>query len=237
MKSVSRFQKNCIRIALTAVLVSFFSLQSLAQLSGTKTIDQSGAGDYISFTAAVNALIAQGVNGAVIFDVVDEDYNEQINIPVIQGASETNTITFQGNETDSTLVRLYYSAGSSSNNYVVFLDGVSHIVFRKMTLQATGTSYARVILLDNSADSLKIENCRLLGLSTTSTSSNVAIIYSYNDKHDDMIIQNNLIKDGSFGIDIDKTSSYTSSNVQILNNTFWNQAQYAIKIDYEDKMS
>ena len=47
-----------------------------SQLSGTRTIDQSGAGDYLSFTEAVNDLNTQGVNGPLTFNVKPGTYTE-----------------------------------------------------------------------------------------------------------------------------------------------------------------
>ena len=52
----------------TVLMLGLFSVDSLAQLSGTITIDPNG-GDYTSFTAARNDLYSQGVSGAVTFQV------------------------------------------------------------------------------------------------------------------------------------------------------------------------
>ncbi len=56
MKSFPYSVRSGCRTTLTLILFFAFSWQVSGQLTGTKTIDQSGTGDYVSFTAAVNAL-------------------------------------------------------------------------------------------------------------------------------------------------------------------------------------
>jgi hypothetical protein len=241
MKSVCSFQKNCLRIALTAVLVTFFSFQSLAQLSGAYTIDPAGdpfnppaSMNFKTFQEAVDSLISQGVGGWVTFTVADGNYNERLYITNIQGASVTNTITFQGNETDSTKVKIYYANSSSGQNYVVGISGASHITIRKMTVQATGSSYATAIQFWGTADTNKVENCKLIGISTTSTSNELSVVHSYTGISPDNIIQNNLIMNGSNGIYFDESTH--TSGLQILNNKFEDQAHQGISLEYEDEV-
>ena len=110
MKSVSNFRNLTIKIAITAGLILFFSLQNFAQLSGTYTIDKAGGPfpNFTSFQAAVDSLLSptQGVNGPVVFNVADDTYNEQVVITQISGASAVNTVTFQSQSLDSTKVIL-----------------------------------------------------------------------------------------------------------------------------------
>src|SRR5512139_1894721 len=87
-----------------------------AQLSGTYSIGSGG--NYSSFTAAVNALTTQGVNGAVTFNVNTGSYSEQIEIPAISGASAVNTITFQAQSGNAANVTLSYTASAPASNYI-----------------------------------------------------------------------------------------------------------------------
>ncbi|MEZ6036226.1 MAG: NosD domain-containing protein [Planctomycetota bacterium] len=66
-----------------------------AQMSGPYLIDPAAAGAFASFTEAVNALFVNGVNGPVDIFVAPGAYTESVLFPPINGASSTNTITFQ----------------------------------------------------------------------------------------------------------------------------------------------
>ena len=162
MKLANNFRNTTIRIALTAVLILFFSLQNFAQLKGTYTIDKTGGTfptkNCKSFNEAVDSLESQGVSGAVIFNVVDDTYNEQVVITQISGASSDNTITFQSESLDSTAVILTYSSSDYSYNWTLRLNGADYVTIRKMTLAATGATYGRIININGTARYDTIEN-------------------------------------------------------------------------------
>ena len=69
--------------------------------------------DFRNFSEAADALNNRGVTGAVVFEVRDSIYNEQIEIGEVRGASAANTITFQSENGDSSQVVLTYAATSS----------------------------------------------------------------------------------------------------------------------------
>ena len=76
---------------------------AFSQLSGTYTIDVNGSGtsNYASFTAAVTALSANGVNGPVVFNVASGTYTEQVTFESYSGVSHVNTITFQSDPSNA----------------------------------------------------------------------------------------------------------------------------------------
>ncbi len=235
MKVTSNFQKAGFRIALITILLTCLSLQNFAQfLNGVYTIDQSGSGNYISFSAATDALKTQGINGPVIFNVADGTYEETFRLNEITGSSGTNTITFQSQSQDSTKVIINYTT-SSDNRYVFQLDSTDYITFKQLTFQSLGSDYPRVLNINGTATNITIENCRFLGYNTTSSYDNYALIYSYDDQTDNLLIQNNTFSNGSFGVRIDGYNSSTlSTGTQILNNKFIDQSQYGIYLQYQD---
>jgi hypothetical protein len=117
---------------------------NFAMMSGTYTIGGANP-DYPSFTSAVNALIAKGICTPVTFNVRNGTYNEQIIFPSINGSSSINTITFQSESGDSSLVSLVYAPTASNTNYTMYLTGVSNITFQKMHFGTLGTSYGNII--------------------------------------------------------------------------------------------
>ncbi|MBB4080308.1 hypothetical protein GGR28_002938, partial [Lewinella aquimaris] len=112
----------------------------------------------------------------MVFVVATGDYNEQVTLEAVTGASATNTITFESASGVSTDVNVYFAATSSSNNYVIRLSDAAHYRLRNITVTATGTIYSRAVHGQNGLQDLLIEGCRLTS-SATSTGSTSAGIY------------------------------------------------------------
>ncbi|UCG28309.1 MAG: hypothetical protein JSV24_02825, partial [Bacteroidales bacterium] len=231
----SCLSKLTFEVALTVLLVMNLSIQGFSQLSGAYTIDPSGGPfpNFVSFNAALDSLKSQGVSGPVVITAVDGDYSERLWIREIEGASAVNTITFQGNESDSSLVRLHQSSDGPNNYVVAFSNNTSHFIFRKMKIEATSTSlYARVVGFYNGADSIIVENCILMNYQTGSTNHISAIIYAYETVLKNVIIRNNYVLNGSHGFFVDSHSGAISNDVRVLNNEFRNQNTRCVVFEY-----
>ncbi|MCK5170893.1 MAG: hypothetical protein KAQ75_13530, partial [Bacteroidales bacterium] len=124
------------------------------QLNGTYTIGTIGTEDYTSFTEAVTALTNDGISGSVVFNVSTGDYNEQISIPEITGASETDTIVFQSTSGDTTDVKIYFDPATTDVNYTIHLAGVDHIRFKNLSIFSEGVSeFGNIVkITDNTKD-------------------------------------------------------------------------------------
>ncbi|MCX6352040.1 MAG: S8 family serine peptidase [Bacteroidetes bacterium] len=180
-------------------------------LSGAYTIG-GATPDYATIGDAVNDLNSRGVCGAVVFNISDGSYTEQLTINSIRGASSINTVTFQSLSGDSSKVNWNYP--NYSNNWVVNLFGASNVVINKITMQRTGTYFngSRLISL-TSTDNVKITNCRLIGQLARSTA-----IYDNNGYNSNLLISNNLIRLANYGIYL--AGGYYEDNNTIINNTF-----------------
>jgi hypothetical protein len=64
-----------------------------AQLAGHYQIGPGG--DFLTFTAAIDSLISQGVSDSVIFDIKTYYYRKQLTIPEIIGSDFIKTIAIQ----------------------------------------------------------------------------------------------------------------------------------------------
>ncbi|MEQ9188750.1 MAG: hypothetical protein RLP15_13530, partial [Cryomorphaceae bacterium] len=124
---------------LLSVALGLISVVSFGQLNGTYTINSGAATsgtNFQTFSAAVSALGANGVSGAVTFNVTQGTYSETVNFPTsISGTSSTNHITFQ-------------SAASNTSNPVITSSGyvinmgygsLNNITFRELDLIGTST--------------------------------------------------------------------------------------------------
>ncbi|MFI5172643.1 MAG: T9SS type A sorting domain-containing protein [Chitinophagales bacterium] len=129
-------------------------------LNGTYTIGGISP-DYILLNDAVSALITNGVCGSVDFLIRDGSYPEQLTIPVIAGASATNTIRFTSESGDSTSVVINPLTGSSQE-WAIKLDGTDHITFEKLTVHCMPTnnnSLKEGFYLINGSEYVSIKNC------------------------------------------------------------------------------
>ncbi|KPK84294.1 MAG: hypothetical protein AMS27_10390 [Bacteroides sp. SM23_62_1] len=235
MKSLQKFSNPNFNIIYLIVCMFFIPLTCTAQLSGTYTIDPVGGDfpNFVSFQAAVDSLMSQGVNGPVVFNVADGTYTEKIQINQITGASAANRITFQSASLDSTTVTLTYQNTSSSNNWVIFLYGADYVTIRKMRLQATGDYYARVININGNAHHNIIENCQLWDPLTTF--GNAEIIASFSSQAENNTIRNNYFLNGNMGIRMEGIDAGTlSSGTQIYGNIFIDQGSHAIYLQYQN---
>ncbi|MEM9821989.1 MAG: right-handed parallel beta-helix repeat-containing protein, partial [Bacteroidota bacterium] len=156
--------------------------------------------DFLNFSSARNALLTGGIAGTVTFNVRNGTYNEQVSFPEILGANEDQVITFQSENGDSSLVTISWSA-TSNNNYTLRLDGADWLVFKGLTIEATNTSFGNALVLQNNANHNRIENCELIGFNTTSTSTNMAVVFSPDNNQSDEynLFYQNLIRQGSYG--------------------------------------
>ncbi len=167
-------------------------------ISGNFTVGSTG--DYASLTDAISAITTDGIDGPVVFSILNGTYNEQVVIGAIPGASETNTITFQAQSGNSSDVIVTYSAVSASDNFVVLLENTAHLIFTNITFQAGGTNYARTIVGQNEVYDILFENCLLQSPITSSTSTDRGNVILAPSLSGDVRFINNTITGGSTGI-------------------------------------
>ncbi len=165
--------------------------------SSTYTIGSDTSDDYSSFSAAINDLNTFGICQPIFFLVDSGTYTEQITIGPISGASAINTITFQSATGDSTDVIIQY-ASIGSDNWTLGLNGAHYVIFKQMTIKATGTTNGNCIYITDGAEHNIFE-----GNIIQASSSNIsysAAIYTTNGTHQYNIFKNNIIQYGYTGI-------------------------------------
>lgn len=228
--------KKSILIAHLFALLIYFNSYGQC-LSGVYTIGGTSP-DYPTFTSAVNSLTSNGVCGPIIFNVRDGIYNEQVILPEITGTSFTNTITFQSENGDSTGVKLVYASSSSSANFTLKFNGADFITLKKMTLSATGSTYARVIELTNFSTHNNFLNNAIIGTTTTGYSFDYALVYSetsVSSLDSNNVFISNYLLDGSYGLFLSgSTTTRLERGTIISDNTFINQSSTGIYLYYQD---
>ncbi|MEA3497329.1 MAG: T9SS type A sorting domain-containing protein [Bacteroidota bacterium] len=218
-----------------------FSELSFAQLNGTYTINcnTNANADYHSFSNAIIDLENNGINGNVVFIFSPGTYQGHLNISNYNGISPTNTITFKSSTNDSNDVIITHSPTGYSDNFTLQLNNANYIKFENLTIRSTvNNSYSNVISFRNNSQHNVFKNCVILGMKTSLAQSDQALIISDNNSSNSSnTFQNNLFKQGSFGIYFQKnaTSIADSSNL-IINNTFLEQYKYAIYLSRQENI-
>jgi PKD repeat protein len=168
-------------------------------LNGTYSIGATG--DYLTFNLAISDLNVFGVCGPVVFEVEDGVYTEQISLNEVLGMDATNTVTFQSMNMDPDLAILEFAGTTSSDNFVVWMDGGDHFHFDNLTLSNNGTTFGTVVLLNGGAANNSWTNNIILGDSlVSSTSTNMALVYSQEGGSIDSmnVFDNNMFEYGSY---------------------------------------
>ena len=190
---------------------------SQGPLTGIYTIGSTPG--YSTLTAAVDSLVANGVSGPVTFNLLTGTYNEQLAIPAIAGVSATNTVTFKGLG-DST--KISYSP-LSTNLPVIGLNAARHFVFDSLFIEVQG-SQGWAINFMNASDSNIVRNCHILLPSGTSDLYGVCALGSVNGSVEGannanyLLVENNQIEGGAYGISILGDTPYLTGN-KIIGNT------------------
>lgn len=209
-----------------------------ACMAGTYTIGPATTGtwDFSSFNSALSTLISSGICGHVTFEVQPGTYTEQLTIPAVTGMDANNTVTFKGATNDSTAVTLQFAATSTTDNWVVRLNGARFFTFSHMTLKATGSANGRVVEFMTNASDNTIHNC-VIETNTNATGSTFTGIYSTtgNNIHRATFANNRFIG-GYYSIYWYGSSASRKNNVKILNNVLVDYYYSGIYTYYADSL-
>ena len=202
------------------ISLSFFWIVSISgqtPLSGNYTIDASGAGDFISFSEAIDSLHAHGINAPVSFQVVAGIYEDQFIIGQISGSSETNTISFIGQDPTTTILKadsiIDLPSTSGSMNDAFILSNASHLLFENIGFRYDLPKSATLLNIIEGSNSVILKKCLFFLDPTTELNLGVMIQNAY----DITIDSCELFANGDYGIACLYDSSFTLSNSKIHN--------------------
>jgi hypothetical protein len=217
-------RRSLLKAVLPFVALVVSSVSALAQMSGTYTINPSGSGtsNYTSFTAAVAALTTNGVNGAVVFNVSQGTYTEQLTLPAITGTSTTNTITFQANPANTAPAEITYSPTGTTDNWTVHLNQTNNVTIKGLKITSGGTTYGRLIAYTGSSN-IRVEDNTMVGISTASSTSSYSAAFYYNATtpypSGTWVIKGNSITNVAYGFYMYGSSAGSMDTLRIQNNT------------------
>jgi len=218
------------KVIATGLLYFLFLASSTGQspLNGVYTIGGENP-DFEKFSDATAALIVDGINGPVTFNVRDGNYNEHILIRNINGSNKDTPVIFQGESGDPSKCQITYDAFNSTGNYVVKLSKVEGVQFKNISLKALDLlRYSDVIVLDSSHH-ITFENMILESLGDDNRYEKTIVTVS---ESNNCTIKNNHFIGGCWGISSNSRfgDEPTVSGINIIGNTFQDQALRGIAL-------
>ncbi|MEI7596862.1 MAG: fibronectin type III domain-containing protein [Bacteroidota bacterium] len=208
-------------------------------MSGTKTIGASGD-DYTTIQAAANALVSNGLSGAVVLEI-QSDYNPAgetypITLNDVPCASATNTITIRPAAGVVTPIEL----SGSTTTQTININGADYITInglsgRKLLFRntyATAGSCGSVIELSNNCTNITVTNCTIES-NLSSSSKGLIMLNGTGLGNSNITITNNHFKNSTSGTAGNPyqaiySNSTTNSNVTITGNDIYNWTNYGI---------
>jgi trimeric autotransporter adhesin len=211
-------------------------------VSGTFTINNAlptGGTNFSSYNAAYD-YIKCGINGPVVFNVapLSGPYTEQLIMNAVPGASNVNTVTFNGNGTT-----LRFLSTNTNERAVIKLNNADHIRFDSLVITAQGsttTEFGYGIQLIDNADSNIVRNCTINSTITGSASTNYGgIIMNFSaagatttgaTQCDGNLFDNNTIIGGHYGVTMVGSSTVAVQRNRVTRNRFRDQYLQAIHL-------
>lgn len=173
-------------------LLDTISVVMMEGLSGTYNIP----GDFASITGAVDTLNMTGTCDTVIFRIASGTYDEPVVINEFPKANANTPVIFESST--GNLADVIWDNSTASRTIEV--NGADFVWFRDLTIQNSNTAGTNAFYLGGGANSLKIMDSRIIGVSLSTTSNTYATIYDAPGNDENLEITGNSIENGSYGI-------------------------------------
>ena len=215
--------------------------------SGTYTVGD-GSSDYPTIKAAIDAMKG-GIDGKVVFKIVNGIYDQTVVIPHIPGASPENTITIKsesGNPQDVTIqYDKYVLPKFQGKDLGIFsINGADYITIENITVKAGKLGYPANILVNNISNHVTVRNCLIeapRGTSTYQSRADYLVRVEANDSlyrnSDYFTLENSTLDGGNVAVCIYGTNFVRlpkQKEARIAGNTFVNQSRRCIYMTKED---
>lgn len=199
--------------------------------SGTYTVGEDA--NYLTIASAIAAMKG-GIDGPVVFELENGIYNELVEIPEIEGASDINTVTIKSKSGRYQDVIISYDKyDEAKDDYgVCTVSGADNLTLDGITFKKENSDFPILLHVKNMSRYLTVKNCRIFAEMST-TYGGTCLIYTDVSKganNDYLTLENNLIEGGYNGLGMYGGSVLLSKpkGTRILNNTFRNQGAKGI---------
>lgn len=182
-----------------------------AALNGVYTIGGT-APDFPDVVTVANVLNQFGVCGPVTFNIRPGTYNQgTVTVSNILGASTTNTITFQSENSNAN------TAIISNGGRAFALESSSHIRIRNLTISSTTLAYALSMI--GSVSDISITGCNINAPLSASPASAAFVATTLSGTNTNIEFKNNVFTGGFYSFIWDGNPSSYTSDLLVENNT------------------
>ncbi|MBU2020363.1 MAG: fibronectin type III domain-containing protein [Bacteroidetes bacterium] len=216
------------------------SLSFAQPMSGTYTINPAlpaGGGNYQSFNAVATQLNIFGVVGAVTVNVEPGLYTDTLFLGNVIGTTPLNTITFQRKPGATAAVTLTSASNTITTSTIRLID-TKYITFRNLTVEGTGASYQRLVILDGTLANVAFRNCTFNGKLGASGSTSWTHIYASGSNviGAGLTVDSCQMNNGSIPLYLVGSSTLRTTNVTVTNNNFNDYSYYGVYATYTDNL-
>ncbi len=218
-------------------LLVWHSFTIAQPLAGIYTVGGAGA-SYSTPAAAAIAVTNNGVSGPVTFVIAPGNYPGNMMVGPVQGASATNQVVFESSVPDSTAVTVSFASGTSATtNYALRLNGASHVTFRYITFERTGTNdYSQVVDIINGSSHIHFYHNRFIGTTATTSATYKSVIHSPNaSSQSNLTFDGNRFENGSYGLyhlGISQLICCIDQGIKVENNQFIEPYYCGVALSY-----
>lgn len=209
---------------------------------GKFIIGESEAAQYKSLQAAIDHLVT-GIDGPVVLELENGQYEGPFLLPEIKGSSATNTITICGQSENFKDVIIYsnqYIKESNKPTGVFNILGADHVILKNLSFTSTDLTYPQLLCIKNSSRFVQVSHCHFSSLMTNgkdySKTTNLIYTTAENiaDKNSDFLtFSNNVLDGGYIGLNVGGTGYLAlpkQKGVNIHHNSFTNQGFKSIYV-------
>lgn len=199
-------------------------------LKGDYTVGTGG--DFNTINDAILYANSCGIDSVVVFNVLPGVYNEYVSIPSFPGVSSTNTVTFTSQSGIASSVTIQPQS-LPVNNSVVTFSNAKYTSWENMTINASGFASAIGFRISNVCRNISIDGNVINMPDVSTSSSTISGIYDDSQLDTNVVISNNVINNGSYGMYIRGTGSATLQEGTVISgNTIDGFASYGMYVYY-----
>ncbi len=206
-------------------------------MEGIFTINASAPAsttNYQSFQAISNDLSLHGICSAVVINVMNGPYTEQVVFNAIPGTSGTNTVTLDGNNQV-----LQFSPAVAADDHILQLNGVDHMIVEDLTVNSLHPLQGRGIHITNGSSKIAIRNNTVNVSTINDASTTFGIIISGENwlldgsLSDSVVITGNTVTGGYSAVQLSGEHwTQPLTRIVVENNTLLDWYGFGVYVSY-----
>jgi len=166
-------------------------------------------GEYETIAAAFEDLQLRHVDttatGAVEFALLDGTFTGGLSLPAVPGLSADRPLVIRSDANDPAAVTVEHTATDETDNYVLRLNGATHVRLEAVTWAPMGETFARAVVLSGPTRDLEFSDNVFAGVGPPSTPDNQgerrALLTSADwEPQDPLHVAGNTFQQGGFGL-------------------------------------